>query len=158
CSARDREVLVPYLCEHRTPTEIAAALGRPAVTVRVQIHRALARLRSLLPVGLAGAAVLAALPQLRAAAAAGACDDVVGKSTWAARTALGRLAAALLLASLATFVWWLLGNVRTPGPAGAPERVVAGASASQALDARGRDVVENAGGVARAANELEPRA
>lgn len=48
------EVLEPYLFERCSPCEIAAQLGRPAATVRVQVHRGLRALRDALPAGLAG--------------------------------------------------------------------------------------------------------
>src|SRR5690606_20470085 len=47
------EVLAPYLLERATPAEIGNELGRPASTVRVQVHRGLQLLRAALPAGLA---------------------------------------------------------------------------------------------------------
>ena len=56
-----REPLVLHLQHGLTATEIGAALGRPPATVRVQIQRGMQRLRELLPVGFAAAALGATL-------------------------------------------------------------------------------------------------
>ncbi len=59
-SSTDRDVLVPYLRDGQCPAEIAGARGLAPGTVRVRIHRGLARLRRALPpsAALAGAALL----------------------------------------------------------------------------------------------------
>lgn len=57
-----RDVLRPHLLEGKTGGEIARELGRPAGTVRMQLHRALARLRGLLPAGFAAATAAVLLP------------------------------------------------------------------------------------------------
>ncbi len=48
-----REVLSQHLQEEQSPREIAKRVQRSPATVRVQLHRGLAQLRELLPVGLA---------------------------------------------------------------------------------------------------------
>jgi hypothetical protein len=50
---QDREVLVPLLLDGRRAVEIARELGRRADTIHMRIHRGLARLRRLLPAGMA---------------------------------------------------------------------------------------------------------
>ena len=56
-----REPLVLHLHHGLTATEIGTALGRQPATVRVQIQRGMQRLRELLPVGFAAAALGATL-------------------------------------------------------------------------------------------------
>ncbi len=57
--ARDRAILEPFLGQGRSPIEIAREHGLAPGTVRMQLHRGLARLRELLPAGLAlGTAVM----------------------------------------------------------------------------------------------------
>lgn len=58
-----REVLSRHLLDGRAPGEIAAERGASPSTVRVQLHRGMARLRELLPAGLASGAVLAIAPR-----------------------------------------------------------------------------------------------
>ncbi|MBL9076001.1 MAG: sigma-70 family RNA polymerase sigma factor [Planctomycetes bacterium] len=52
-------VVTLYLERGLGPTEIGQLLGRPAAAIRVQLHRGLARLRTLLPPGIAGLALAA---------------------------------------------------------------------------------------------------
>ncbi len=52
-STSDREVLIPLLLDGRRAVEIARELGRRPDTVHMRIHRGLARLRQLLPAGIA---------------------------------------------------------------------------------------------------------
>ncbi len=56
-----RAVLSPYLVDGKRPREIASELGRPVGTVRVQLHRGLARMRAALPAGFAAATALTVL-------------------------------------------------------------------------------------------------
>ena len=56
-----REVLLAHLKQGKTPQEIARDLGRAPGTVRVQLHRALEKVRKSLPAGLATGGVIAAL-------------------------------------------------------------------------------------------------
>ncbi len=53
-----REVLTRHLLQGQTPTEIAQDCQMPAATVRVQMHRGLARLRQILPAGYAAGVAL----------------------------------------------------------------------------------------------------
>ena len=50
-----REVVERHLADGETPSEIARAIDAPASTVRVRLHRGLARLRDRLPAGAFGA-------------------------------------------------------------------------------------------------------
>src|SRR5882672_4279362 len=62
--SRYRDLLRMHLGDGRTPEQIARELGREKGTVRVQLHRALAHLRRVLPPGFAlGAAVWLGSPR-----------------------------------------------------------------------------------------------
>lgn len=59
-SATYRSVVVPYLADGKTPSELARELGLSAGAVRVRLHRGLKLLRDALPGGLALGAVVQA--------------------------------------------------------------------------------------------------
>lgn len=62
-SQADRQVLAPHLLEGKRPVEIAAELGRPPGTVRMQLMRGLERLRRALPPGFAAGGWGALVPR-----------------------------------------------------------------------------------------------
>jgi RNA polymerase sigma factor (sigma-70 family) len=142
--ARYREVLEPFVERGQRPVEIAADLGRPPGTVRMQIHRGLDLLRKALPPGLAlGALVTDALVTdalvtgagpgraamrevvMRAAArraaqlAAGASASsttLLGTLTMTKKTLLASLAAAAVSSAL----WLAAGGLGSDGPGEGP--------------------------------------
>src|SRR5262245_4868237 len=61
-----QDVVRRFLQEHNSPQEIGRALGRPAGTVRVQLHRGLQLLRDLLPRGFFGLPLLLLLRETQA--------------------------------------------------------------------------------------------
>jgi len=52
-SSRDRDVLIPLLFDGKRAVQIARELGHRPDTIRMRIHRGMARLRDLLPAGIA---------------------------------------------------------------------------------------------------------
>jgi RNA polymerase sigma-70 factor (ECF subfamily) len=125
-----RPVLRLYLAYGHAPAEVAHALERPAATVRSQLARGLALLRTLLPAGFAGGAALllasgrglAAVKQAVVANGAAAVAPVAAASSLAGITfggiAMGKkLGVALGAFALACGGWSLL---RAPASAAAP--------------------------------------
>ena len=122
-----RGVLNAYLIDERKPREIASELGRPAGTVRVQLHRGLTLLRAALPPGFAvgfaatisnstglgavRAEVLAHGTRIAATSAAGATSAGVGVGSSIATT---RLVAFVALLSGALSVGWFSWRATRP--------------------------------------------
>ncbi|MCB9916564.1 MAG: sigma-70 family RNA polymerase sigma factor [Planctomycetes bacterium] len=130
---RYRDVLERHLLRHQTPQEIARAKDASPATVRVELHRGLARLRPLLPAGLAGGLVLSlserghaglrgellahasrALPAAPLTAGATATTAQLGSLLMLQRLGLGLAAVTLLL--LVARVSGFLGAEPRPAP------------------------------------------
>ena len=103
-----REVLELHLEKDYSPTEIAIQLQRPAATVRVQLHRSLAHMRRLLPLGIANDA----LGQPRVQVAQAVRSAVIQRA--AAASPLPRAQCALLTlegVAMSKLSWVALGAV-----------------------------------------------
>ncbi len=100
-----REVVRLYLDAQQRPREIAAQLGRTTGTVRVQLHRGLAKLRQLLPVSILALLLerLHACPQSLGGPSASAMSHAAS-ARWSARGATIAVMAAVLVVALAIWV------------------------------------------------------
>ncbi len=109
-----REVLSRHLHEGLDPADIARELDRSAVTVRVQLHRGMARLRQLLPAGVTGGLALALAPrglaQVRSELLLHA-NSLAPAAVAGGAVSLGTLAGGLLVAHKVTFAVLVAGLV-----------------------------------------------
>jgi RNA polymerase sigma-70 factor (ECF subfamily) len=127
-SEHDRAVLVPYLTEGLSAVEIArragGVAGPSAAHVRVRIGRGLARLRAILPRGLALGAVGLAAPRGHTAVRSAVLqragvDAPIGVAGLVAVSSLGAVAlskslAFVSVAAVALFVWTTSGGEDVP--------------------------------------------
>ena len=128
-----REVVRLYLDAQKRPREIAAQLGRPTGTVRVQLHRGLAKLRQLLPVSILALLLerLHACPQSLGGPRASAMPHAAS-ARWPVRGATITLMAAVLVVALAILVGPGLRSTAIPqvGPRVQEDRLAAASPAS----------------------------
>jgi RNA polymerase sigma-70 factor (ECF subfamily) len=141
-----RAVVAPYLDGSASSSEIAARVGRSPGVVRMQIHRALARLRRALPIG-ASLGLLGfdrELAALRARVLSRALDGRAGVEV--ALGVGGSIVGAKLLLSLAAVllaalgVWWIADRSAAPArdaELAALPAATAGASREEAQSAQG---------------------
>ncbi|MBL8899946.1 MAG: RNA polymerase sigma factor, partial [Planctomycetes bacterium] len=121
-----RTLLLLRLEHGLEPAEIAEVLGRPAGTIRVQLQRALERLRRVWPASLALAALGVVLPSrglaliraeiLRHAGTIGvaAAGEVAASAAGALLVKKALAIVALLLAASGIAWWWIDGSVAEP--------------------------------------------
>jgi RNA polymerase sigma factor (sigma-70 family) len=100
--ARDRALLVPWLSGEARGRELAQRVGVGGSTLRMRLHRGLARLRRALPAGFGAGIVLAAAEREALARSRAIVVDAAARSAVATAVAAGAAGAAAMATKTAT--------------------------------------------------------